>query len=141
MTIVPTDEEQLFAGEPLVAYLATSVDDRPHVTPVSYYYEDETMQIITTGKKVENVRQNPRVAVAIQKDVDGHPEWMVQLKGTATVLDDAEDVKVGAMNIYTKYFGENVDEWDELRKKMVRNPDDEAAVIEIDVGSVVSKRY
>ena len=55
MTTVPTDEERLFAGKPLVAYLATSVDDRPHVTPVSYYYEDETVQIITTGKKVENV--------------------------------------------------------------------------------------
>lgn len=141
MANVPTDEKELFVGKPLVAHLATSVNDRPHVTPVSYYYENGALQIITTGKKVENIRTNPRVALSIQTDDAGHPEWMVLIKGTACVVDSKEAIKQGAMNIYKKYFGENIDEWDEFRHEQITNPSDDVVILEIDIGSIVSKRY
>lgn len=39
MSSVPAELEELVAGEPLIAHLATSVGGRPHVAPVRYQYE------------------------------------------------------------------------------------------------------
>ena len=103
---VPDEVESLLTSEPLIAHLATSLNDRPHVAPVWYLYADETVEIVTGGKKLANIRENPRVAVSIQKDEGGHTEWMVSLLGTATVVDD--EAAYGAVNrrINEKYDGD-----------------------------------
>lgn len=137
MSTVPAEIEALIEDQPQVAHLATSVSDRPHVAPVGYHYEDGIIQTSTSGKKVQNVRRNPRVAVSIQKDENGHPEWMVLFEGTATVIEDTGRIKEGVRNVFEHYLGDNPDEWDPHWRQQLENPDDDFFVIEIQIESVV----
>jgi nitroimidazol reductase NimA-like FMN-containing flavoprotein (pyridoxamine 5'-phosphate oxidase superfamily) len=103
MATVPPEAEALLTSEPLMAHFATCVDERPHVAPVWYRYDDDTVEVLTTGRKLANVRQNPRVAVSVQKDVDGRTRWMVSLLGTATVVDDEAERRAATRRINEKY--------------------------------------
>lgn len=102
-TPVSPRAESLLTSDTVIAHLATSVDDRPHVAPVWYLYDDGVVEVVTTGRKLRDVRQNPRVALSIQKDVDGDATWNVVLKGTATVVDDADETADAVRRINRKY--------------------------------------
>lgn len=128
MTGIPDEVEALLESEPLMAHLATSVDDRPHVAPVWYRYEDGTLELVTTGQKLANVRRNPRVAVSIQKDVRGRTRWMVTLRGTATVIEDEAETRAATRRINAKY-GAREDAW-------AGN-----ALVRVDVGSASYRTY
>lgn len=127
---VPAEAEELLTGEPVIAHLATSVDDHPHVAPVWYNYDDGTLEVLTAGKKLENVRRNPRVAVSIQKDEGGRTEWMVALRGRATVIEDGDEIRAAARRINPRY-PENAAETAFPENVLVR----------IDVGSASYRRY
>lgn len=86
-----------------MAHLATCADGRPHAAPVWYAYEDGVVEILTTGRKLANIRENPRVALSIQKDDAGDAEWMVSLRGTATVIEDKDETLAAARRINAKY--------------------------------------
>ena len=100
---VPGEVERLLESEPLAAFLATSVEDKPHVAPLWYQYEDGVVELTTKGRKLANIRENPRVALSVQQDDTGHTEWMVSLLGTATVVDDEEAFKNTNRRINAKY--------------------------------------
>ncbi len=138
---IQTDEEALIDGQRLIATLATSNDDRPHATPIWYYYDAGSISMITTGKKVDIIKRNPRVAVSIQDDVEGYPEWMVLVKGTASVHDESETVTRESKKIYKKYYGEDISEWEPSRRQIMESPPEEVSILEIAIGSVSSKRY
>jgi nitroimidazol reductase NimA-like FMN-containing flavoprotein (pyridoxamine 5'-phosphate oxidase superfamily) len=125
---VPTEAEELLTGEPLTAYLATSREDRPHVAPVWYRYGDGTVEVMTTGRKLENLRANPRVSLAVQKADAGVPEWTVTLLGTAEVVADEGKSREANRRINRKYGAE---------------PDDWAGntLVRVDVGSVSYRTY
>jgi PPOX class probable F420-dependent enzyme len=127
---VPDEAEELITGAPLIAHLATCADGRPHVAPVWYRYEDGLVEVLTSGRKLANVRQNPRVALSIQKDTGGRTEWMVALRGRAAVVEDREEVLAAADRVHSRYpedadataFPENV-------------------LVRIEVGSASFRRY
>ncbi|WP_458190978.1 pyridoxamine 5'-phosphate oxidase family protein [Haladaptatus sp. NG-WS-4] len=100
---LPDEAERLLFEASVMAHLATSSDDRPHVAPVWYHYDDGTFSILTGGRKLANVRKNPRVAVSIQQDTDGKAEWMVTVQGTATVVEDDEATRAAAARINPRY--------------------------------------
>lgn len=125
---VPPEAEALLTSEPLMAHLATSHEDRPHVAPVWFAYDDGVVEVLTGGRKLENVRANPRVAVSVQKDEGGDAKWMVSLRGTATVVDDAEATRAAAERIYPRY-GAAPDAY----------PDN--TLVRIDVGSATYRTY
>ncbi|MCU4800879.1 pyridoxamine 5'-phosphate oxidase family protein [Halobacteria archaeon HArc-gm2] len=125
---VPPAVEALLTGDRVVGHLATSTDDRPHVAPVWYRYEDGTVEVVTTGRKLANVRENSRVALSVQHDTDGHPEWAVTLRGTATVVEDEEANRAANRRINEKY-GAEPDDWSEN------------TLVRIDVGSADLQRY
>ena len=102
-TGLSTEVVERLTGEPVVAHLATSVDDRPHVAPVWYVYADGVVEITTTGRKLANVRHNPRVALSIGKEIEGVPEWTVTLLGTATVVEDRDAFERANRRINEKY--------------------------------------
>ncbi|SDJ39253.1 pyridoxamine 5'-phosphate oxidase family protein [Natronorubrum texcoconense] len=105
---IPPEAERLLESEPLMAHLGTSVDDRPHVAPVWYRYaEDDAVEIVTTGRKLSNVRENPRVALSVQADDAGQTRWMVTLLGTATVVDDEDEATDARRRINEKYGAES----------------------------------
>lgn len=124
---VPADVETWLTDTKTVAHLATCTDSRPHVAPVWYRYDDGTVQVTVTGKKLENIRENPRVALSIQADENGIPEWMVTIRGTATVLDDPEST-VQNRRLNQKYDVEPA-AWEENR------------AVSIEVGSVTATEY
>lgn len=86
------------------AHLATSADDRPHVAPVWFLYEDGHLLVLTGGRKLANVRANPRVAVSIEHTDGDH--WLVVVRGTATVVTDPDRVRDVAARLFEKYTGD-----------------------------------
>lgn len=125
---VPEEVEELLTSEPLVAYLATCYDGRPHVAPLWYRYEDERVEILTTGQKLTNIKKNPRVALAIQKDEKGVPEWTVTVRGHARVVEDDDVTNEQNRKINRKY---GIDE----------NAWEENTLVRIDIGSTSYKQY
>ena len=126
---VPDEVEELIADAPLSAHLATAADNRPHVAPVWYGYRDGVVSVLTTGKKLKNVRANPRVAVSIEKQGDDGPEWSVSLLGTATVVEDTDRTRAARERVFGKYRETDDEE------------DGEGTLVEIEVGSATSGRY
>lgn len=125
---VPTEVESLLTSEPLMAHLATCRDDRPHVAPVWYLYGDGVVELVTTGRKLANVRANPYVALSIQKDIDGVAQWMVTLLGTADVIEDEEQTRDATRRINRKY-GADEDAWPENQ------------LVRVSVGSTSHRTY
>ena len=107
---VPEEAEALLTREPRVAHLATCREGRPHVAPLWYNYRAGVVEITTTGRKLTNLRHNPRVALSVQEDDDGSAVWGVTLQGTATVVeDDAErDAVLARIN---RRYGADEDAW------------------------------
>jgi nitroimidazol reductase NimA-like FMN-containing flavoprotein (pyridoxamine 5'-phosphate oxidase superfamily) len=125
---LPDEAAELLRSEPLMAHLATSVDDRPHVAPVWYRYEDGTVEVVTGGRKLRNIRENSRVALSVQKDVGGDAEWMVALRGTATVIEDDAENREATRRINEKY-GADEDAYDQN------------TLVRIDVASATVRTY
>lgn len=103
-TVPPEVEEWLTTGREM-AHLATSRDDRPHVAPIWYRYEDGIVEFVTEGRKLENVRANPRVSLSIERSEDGVGQWHVVLFGTATVITDEEELWAGRTRLFERYRG------------------------------------
>ena len=125
---VPPEVEELLTDDPVVAHLATCSDGRPHSAPLWYRYEDGVVEILTTGRKLANIRENPRVALSMEKDEEGIPKWMVTLRGTATVIEDEDDIREANRRINRRYGVED-DAWSEN------------VLVRIDVGSVAYRTY
>lgn len=113
-----------------MAHLGTCNEGRPHVAPVWYRLEPDAdvVEIVTTGRKLENVRENPRVALSIQDDDAGEAQWTVTLLGTATVVDDAGETAAARRRINEKY--------DAAPEAYAEN-----ALVRIDVGSASYRTY
>ncbi|WP_049927526.1 pyridoxamine 5'-phosphate oxidase family protein [Halopiger goleimassiliensis] len=128
MSNVPPEAEQLLEDEPVMAHLGTCLEGRPHVAPVWYRYAEGTVEIVTTGRKLANVRKNPRVALSIQADEAGQARWMVTLLGTATVVEDEAATERARERINAKYDAE---------------PEaySENTLVRIDVGSTTYRTY
>lgn len=125
---VPDRAEELLTSEPLVAHLATCRDNGPHAAPLWYNYRDGTIEIATTGRKLANILNNPRVALSVQKDEDGHPQWGVTVQGTATVIEDGEEDRAVLRRINRRYGAED-DAWSQN------------TAVRIDVGHVEHWEY
>jgi PPOX class probable F420-dependent enzyme len=100
---VPPEAEELLTTGREMGHLATCADDRPHAAPVWYHYEDETIEVVTEGQKLANVRENPRVALSVESSADGRGEWWVVCFGTAEVFTDAETVWAGRTRLFQRY--------------------------------------
>lgn len=109
---VPTEVEELLTSEPLIAHLATSVEDRRHVAPVWYGYAEGTIEVLTTGRKLANIRENPRVALSVQKDENGRAQWAVTVLGRAAVIEDDEETRAAEARVNRNY-GADPSAWPE----------------------------
>ncbi|WP_423747555.1 pyridoxamine 5'-phosphate oxidase family protein (plasmid) [Haladaptatus sp. SPP-AMP-3] len=108
---------------------------RPHVVPVWYVYDDEVIEILTNGRRLENVRQNPRVAISIQYDTEGNSEWTATFLGTATVVEDVDQINAAARRIYPQYLGSDQEKWDSFyRDHLGDNPPND--LLRIEIGTV-----
>lgn len=135
---VPDEAAALLTSEPVVAHLATCTGGRPHVAPLWFRYvgsgddaetpsddDRDVVEVMTTGRKLADLRENPRVALSVQHDEDGHPQWRVVLRGTATVVEDQDETRAANRAINRKYSADDPDAWLE-----------ENTLVRIAVGSV-----
>ncbi len=125
---VPADVAERLADERTVAHLATCVDGRPHVAPLWFRYVDGVIEVLTTGQKLANLHRNPRVALSIERDTEGIPDWEVTVLGTATVIEDEEETRAANRKLNRKY-GVDADSWQEN------------TLVRIDIGSVTTKTW
>lgn len=125
---VPPPVEDLLTSEPLMAHLATCRDGRPHAAPVWYTCESGMVEVVTTGRKLANIRANSRVALSVQKDERGRPLWTVTLLGTAEVVEDEAATHEVNRRINVKY-GVEEDAWEEN------------TLVRIDIGSASFRTY
>ncbi|MFC4988683.1 pyridoxamine 5'-phosphate oxidase family protein [Saliphagus infecundisoli] len=121
-TSVPEEVEEWLTTGREMAHLATSRNDRPHVAPIWYRYEDGVAEFVTGGKKLENIRANPRVSLSIERSEDGVGQWHVVLFGTATVITDEEKLWAGRTRLFQRYRGRDpsVEEDGEPPEALVR---------------------
>ena len=122
---VPDDVADRVAGQPHSAFLATAVDDRPHVAPVWYLYDDGHVYFFTQGRKLANVRRNPRVALAIEGEDSA---WLAVLRGTATVREDDDRRR----EVADRLFGQYLDGGGAYRDA---DGDPQGALVDVAVGS------
>jgi uncharacterized protein len=91
MRIIPTSQKE--CGELLervsVGRLACCLDDQPYVVPVAFSYEPERIYMFSTfGKKIQWMRQNPKVCLQAD-EVGGRSNWMsVIVTGTYVELTE-----------------------------------------------------
>ncbi|MFB6143275.1 MAG: pyridoxamine 5'-phosphate oxidase family protein [Halorientalis sp.] len=100
---VPAEAEELITDCLEMAHVATARDDRPHVAPVWYRYESETVEFVTGGRKLDNLRENPRIAVSIERSEDGVGQWHVVMFGRAEIITDEEELWAGRTRLFRKY--------------------------------------
>lgn len=92
-----------FLKEPRIADLATvRPDGSPHVAPVWYLYDGETVKVMTDkgSVKVRNLRHDPRVSLSIATDVE--PYEYVLVSGEATISYDGIPELLDIMSVHYK---------------------------------------
>lgn len=85
-------------------------DGRPHVVPIWFVLDGDTLIFTTwhTTVKAKNIRQNANVSLCI--DDENPPFAYTMLEGTATLLDDLEQLKLWATRIAARYMGPDLAE-------------------------------
>lgn len=129
---VPPEVEELIEDAPLSAHVATSVDDRPHVAPVWYLYSDGVVSFVTGGRKLANLRENPRVAVSIEHADPERVHWSVTLLGTARVVGNGGRIAAFDERAFETYYEPDEPSADESG---------EQALVEVDVASASWQVY
>jgi PPOX class probable F420-dependent enzyme len=123
MTELTSEQAALF-GPPNLAYLATiNPDGSPHLSPLWADTRDGMILLNTAdGRvKVENVRRDPRVSVAIH-DRD-HPHPPLAIVGTVVEITD-EGADEHMQELTRRYTGEGWDlVGDQVRLLLVIRPD------------------
>lgn len=74
--------------------IATSYDDIPHVTPVTYYFDDGYFYIATDydTKKYANLKKNNKVALTVDIYSDGKHKAVI-IQGTAEFIERGTEFK------------------------------------------------
>src|ERR1700693_867974 len=88
MRIIPISQQECseLLQRVSIGRLACSLRDQPYVVPVAFSYEPDCLYIFSTlGKKIEWMRQNPKVC--LQADEIGHRSNWVSVIVTGTYLE------------------------------------------------------
>lgn len=88
---------------PMIADLATvNPDGSPHVAPVWFRWDGEVVKVFTqtTAVKVRNIRNDPRVSMAVSKQ--DAPYGYVIVNGAAQISNEGIPDEVRAMAIHYK---------------------------------------
>jgi PPOX class probable F420-dependent enzyme len=105
-----TSEHRNFLIEEVrTAKLATvRKDGRPHVTPVWFVLDGDTLVFTTwhTSIKAVNIRRDGRVCLCV--DDEKPPFSYIQIEGTAVMSADSEALEYWSTRIAGRYMGEDL---------------------------------
>ncbi len=82
-------------------------DGRPHIAPVWYGIDGDTLVFLVGEKSVKaiNLRQNNRIAFCI--DDERPPFSFATIEGTVTLSDDLNEIKHWATTLGGRYMGQD----------------------------------
>jgi len=107
-----TSEHRNFLMEQVrTAKLATVREDaRPHVTPVWFVLDGDTLVFTTwhTSVKAVNIRRDGRVCLCV--DDEKPPFSYIQIEGIAVMSADSEELNYWSTRIAGRYMGEDLAE-------------------------------
>src|ERR1700741_3287420 len=127
----------LISGNSLGVLATINRDARPHLSNLSYFFDNRTLSIqasITEPRaKTRNLRRDPRASIHVSSD-DG---WSyVFAEGEATLTPPAaspdDDTVEALIALYRNIAGEHPD-WDDYRRAMV---DDRRVVLTLPIAHV-----
>ncbi len=97
-------------GDNFVAILATVSDGQPYAVPFIYGYEDGTFYgVLSPGRKVRNIEQNPNVCVTIVQTEDNARRWRsVVATGKASWVEGVLNLGHALNTIRKQYPGNPV---------------------------------
>ncbi len=80
-------------------------DGRPHVVPIWFDLDGETIVFTTGGKsvKAENIQRDPRVCICVDDQIP--PFAFVRIEGTAVLSDNPDELLYWATRIGGRYMG------------------------------------
>lgn len=105
---MPAEDREAFLARPLIARLATSLDDQPRVLPMWFLWDGASI-LMETGAGFPNVRvlaANPRAAITIDETVGALGLRAVVMRGVIEIVRDPDVVAAAIRRIYVKYVGE-----------------------------------
>ncbi len=111
MAHLTSEHKHFLMDQVRTAKLATvRKDGRPHVTPVWFELDGDTLVFSTwhTSVKAVNIRRDGRVCLCV--DDEKPPFSYIQIEGTATLSPDSEALKYWTTRIAGKYMGEELAE-------------------------------
>lgn len=109
MAIVLPEHKDFLLGQARTGKVATvRTDGRPHVVPVWFDLDEETIVFTTwhTTVKANNLRRDPRVSICV--DDDRPPFTFIVIEGTAEVTSITGDALIPwATRIASRYMGDD----------------------------------
>lgn len=103
-----TDEQRAFIlhGTRTAKLATMRKDGRPHVVPVWFDLDGDTLILTTGGKSVKagNIRRDARICLCV--DDETPPYAYIQVEGTASLLEDPAQLLHWATRIGGRYMGQ-----------------------------------
>ena len=96
-----------FLARPMIARLATSLDDSPRILPMWFRWDGSSLWMETspTFRNYEVLMRNPRAAVAIDESLGGLRLRAVIMRGVVEIIEGPGDVvRDGVRRIYERYL-------------------------------------
>jgi len=97
--MIGAEARERFAGARVARLATAGADGQPHLVPVAFAVDDDTVYSVTDAKpkrttalrRLANVRENPRVSMLVDHYEDRWDAlWWARADGRARVLEPAE---------------------------------------------------
>ncbi len=112
MCVKLNQKETDFISKHEVCRMATSVDNKPHVTPVCYVFVDGYFFIATDygTRKYQNLLKNKSVSFVIDTY---QPNKAVMIEGEAQIIEKGDEFKMIYEKFYKKFSWVRATPWKE----------------------------
>lgn len=116
-----TIKESDFLTENEGCRIATSYKDIPHISPVSYYFEDDHFYFATDydTKKYSNLKKNPKIAISVDVYLPGQHKAVV-VQGSTTFIEKGTEFKRLYDIFYKKFSWVRETPWKENEAPFVK---------------------
>lgn len=111
MAHLTSEHKHFLMDQVRTAKLATvRKDGRPHVTPVWFELDGDTVVFTTwhTSVKAVNIKRDGRICLCV--DDEEPPFSYIQIEGTAMLSADSRELKYWSTSIASRYMGEELAE-------------------------------
>ena len=108
MELSQSEINEFLDGVYIARVATTRPDGRPHIAPVWYLWDDDTLYFESESRtvKTRNLRLNPNIAISVDVTAGGLRLKYVILEGRVEFIENVEEVKKIANRVYSRYMGQ-----------------------------------